>query len=173
MRVAAVFIGDLLTDAREGIAYEHVDDTCTAVAGVDDDGIGRLLADLPDDACFIGSLDKLDGVEGDISKLGGDDGDELALVGDVQGSRPRSSQAPRTSSRTGISSSLSSTERPQSRASSLREVASPPRVGSRIQRMPGAAWAAMASIIGSTERVSEDRSASRSRSARARRMVMP
>src|SRR5664279_1161162 len=57
----------LLTDAREGIAYEHVDDACTAVAGVDDDGVGRLLADLPDDACFFASLDKLDGVEGDIS----------------------------------------------------------------------------------------------------------
>ena len=60
---------------------------------------------------------------------------------------------------------------PQSRASSLSAVATPPRVGSRIQRMPGPAASTTASTIGSTERVSDERSASSSRSPRASRIV--
>ena len=49
----------------------------------------------------------------------------------------------------------------------------PPRVGSRIQRTPEPAAATRASTIGKTERVSELRSAARSNSPRASRMVIP
>ena len=89
------------------------------------------------------------------------------------GSSPSSSQAPRTVSRTGIRSSNTSTPAPESRASSFSDVATPPRVGSRIQRIPGPAAFTSASTSGSTGRVSEQSSASRSRSPRASRIVMP
>src|SRR2546427_765495 len=46
---------------------------------------------------------------------------------------PRISAAPRTSSRTGIASSRTATASSASRASSLRTVATPPRVASRIR----------------------------------------
>ena len=51
------------------------------------------------------------------------------------------------------------TPKSQSRASSFSEVATPPRVGSRIQRMPGRRDPARASTSGSTDRVSEQSSA--------------
>ncbi len=61
-RLAAVFIGALLANAREGIADEHVDDARTTVAGVDDDGVGRFVADLADDARLVAPIGKLDSV---------------------------------------------------------------------------------------------------------------
>ena len=55
------------------------------------------------------------------------------------GSMPSSSEAPRTSARTGISSSLTSTPTSAALAISLRMVATPPRVASRMARTPGTA----------------------------------
>ena len=89
------------------------------------------------------------------------------------GSSPSTSHAPRTSRRSGTSSSRSTMPSPLSRASSLSAVATPPRVGSRIQRTPLAHAPISASTNGHTERVSERRSASRSSSPRASRIVIP
>ena len=56
-----------------------------AIAGVDDDGVGGLGADLADDARFVAAFGELDGVERDVGEFRRDDGDELAFVGDVKG----------------------------------------------------------------------------------------
>src|SRR5579883_2314341 len=67
---------------------------------------------------------------------GGTIATSLPSLATYSGSRPNISQAPRTSSRTGISRSTSSTPTFELAAISLRELDKPPRVGSRIQRSP-------------------------------------
>ena len=83
--MAVVFIGTLLADAWEWIAYKHVDDAGAAVAGVDDHGVGRFGADPADDAGFFAARGELEGVECDVGEFRGNDGDELTFVGDVKG----------------------------------------------------------------------------------------
>src|SRR5579875_551538 len=85
---------------------------------------------------------------------------------------PSRSHAPPTSGRTGRASSSSTTASPASRASSLQTVATPPRVGSRSQRVPGAACS-RASTSPPRGAVSDTRSASRARSPRASMTAMP
>ena len=72
-----------------------------------------------------------------VGELGRDHRQELAFVGDVQRIEPQqfACAANGVAHRNPIFEQH--TPRPQSRASSFSEVATPPRVGSRIQRMPG------------------------------------
>jgi hypothetical protein len=92
--------------------------------------------------------------------LGATTAEELAFVGDVQRIEAQQFTGSAHPSRTGTASSWRITPRPQSRASSFKEVATPPRVGSRIQRIDGsAAQRAMASTKGKNRARVEQRSA--------------
>ena len=88
------------------------------------------------------------------------------------GSMPRSSLAPRTSARTGMSSSRTSTPTSADLAISLRIVATPPRVASRSARTPPVAASRSATSPFSAA-VSDWTSASMSSSPRASMIVMP
>ena len=72
MRGARVYDGfhkRSLADARQGIAYQHVDNAAATVAGIDDDGVGGLFADLTDNARFVASFGELDGIESDVGDI--------------------------------------------------------------------------------------------------------
>ena len=108
-----------------------------------------------------------------IGLVGRDDRDDLALVGDVERVDARAGRRrPLTAGSTGSSVSSSTTARSVSRASSLQTVPTPPRVGSRSQRVDGAA-SSRASTSSPSGAVSERMSASRARSPRASITAMP
>ncbi len=88
------------------------------------------------------------------------------------GSMPSSSQAPRTSGRTGTASSSSTTATPAALATSLQMVATPPLVASRRPRTPGAASRSRSTrpLSGAVSEVTSD---SMSSSPLASMMVMP
>jgi len=88
------------------------------------------------------------------------------------GSMPSSSEAPRTSVRTGIASSVTTTLTLAAVATSFRMVATPPRVASRSARTPVQA-ASSSAIIPFIAAVSETMSASISSSPRASMIVTP
>ncbi len=85
---------------------------------------------------------------------------------------PSSSQAPRTSGRTGTASSSTTTATPEAVASSLRMVATPPRVASRSPRTSPVSSSSRSTRPFSGA-VSELRSDSMSSSPRASMMVAP
>ena len=89
------------------------------------------------------------------------------------GSSPSSSHAPRTASCIGTVVLEDRDAVLAAPINSFSDVATPPRVGSRIQRIPGAHVSSNASTNGHTHRVSDTRSASKSNSPRANRIVMP
>ena len=129
--------------------------------------------DFSDDLGFLAARAPAQRVERSVGILRRDDRQELAFIRDVQRIEPQQFAGAAHRVAHGNRSSKSTMPRPQSRASSFSEVATPPRVGSRIQRIAGPGPAARASTSGRTERVSERRSASKSSSPRASRIVMP
>jgi hypothetical protein len=86
---------------------------------------------------------------------------------------PSSSQAPRTSLRTGTASSSTTTATPAAVATSLRMVATPPRVASRSPRTASPVASSRCSTSPFNGAVSLSRSDSMSSSPRASMMVAP
>ena len=161
-------------DARQWIADQHVDDPAAAVKRRHQDGAGGLFAYFADHARFLAAGCCAQSAEAPHRRVPAQRPREIGLRwqcatdrGPAIRRRRERHHAPE------CSSSERTTPSPQSRASSFKEVATPPRVGSRIQRMPGPAARNMASTSGNTLRVSEYRSPSISSSPRASKMVMP
>ena len=75
---------EALTNPRQRIADQHVDDASAAITSGDQDGIGGLFMNLSDDAGFFSAVRLLQCIQGHVSILGRDDGEKLAFIRNVQ-----------------------------------------------------------------------------------------
>ena len=93
---------DSLADPRQRIAHEHVDDAAAAVARGHQDRAGGLFADLADDPALRRRPESAAERSSAISAYSGaTTARNCPSLAMCSGSRPSSSQAPRTASRTG------------------------------------------------------------------------
>src|ERR1019366_6158162 len=161
-------------DPRQRVADQQVDDPGAAERGLEQDNAGRLLGDVTDDR-------GLPAEPGGGARGAAGAGPAWApstpapsrpSQATYMGSMPSSSEAPRTSVRTGMASSVTTTLTLAAVATSLRMVATPPRVASRRARTPVVAPSRSA-IMPFIAAVSETMSASMPSSPRASMIVTP
>ena len=161
-------------DPRQRVADEHVDDAGAAEGRAQHDDAFGLGGDLADRAPRRRRADaRAWRASAASASSAGDDGHDLALVGDVE--RVDAEQVARAVDRREHGQRRLRRARPRARCRAparWQTVPTPPRVGSRIQRVFGAA-ASSARTRSPSGAVSERMSASSARSPRASITAMP
>src|SRR5271170_6668364 len=84
MRECTSFAYQVLTDPRQWIADQHIYDSAASITSGDQDGIGGLFMNLPDDAGFFSAFRLLQRIQGHVSIVLGDDGEKLTFIRDMK-----------------------------------------------------------------------------------------
>src|SRR5277367_4822910 len=79
----------VLTNSRQRIADEHINDAAAAVTSSDQYRPSRLLADFSDDLSVVPARRQGQGVDRSVSVLWGHDGEKLAFIRDVERVQPQ------------------------------------------------------------------------------------